>query len=88
MKVHNNVYIPKESWPYWTWFAIEFGIVLTASLLIAREIMTVFEKMEIDETNQNWIFWSIFAILFFDWYIILRRIILKRSILENTYSYR
>lgn len=38
MGVHNNVHIPKESWPNWTWYAIEFGIVLAISLLIAREI--------------------------------------------------
>lgn len=35
---HNNVHIPKESWPNWTWYAIEFGIVLAISLLLAREI--------------------------------------------------
>lgn len=38
MGAHNNVHIPKESWPRWTWYAIEFGIVLAASLLLAREM--------------------------------------------------
>ncbi len=38
MGAHNNVHIPKESWPGWTWYAIEFGIVLAVSLLLAREI--------------------------------------------------
>ena len=36
--VHGNVHIPKESWPHWTWYAIEFGIVLAISMLIGREI--------------------------------------------------
>lgn len=35
---HNNVHIPSESWPGWTWYAIEFGIVLAVSMLLAREI--------------------------------------------------
>ena len=38
MGVHNNVHIPKESWPNWIWYAIEFGIVLAVSMLVAREI--------------------------------------------------
>ncbi len=85
-KVHSNVYIPRESWPHWTWFAIEFFIVLAASLLIASEIMvTVFDDTEMGETIQNWIFWSIVGILFFMWYIILRGLVLKRTILENRY---
>lgn len=38
MGVHNNVHIPRESWPNWIWYAIEFAIVLAISMLIAREI--------------------------------------------------
>ncbi len=38
MGVHNNVHIPRESWPHWTWYAIEFGIVLAVSMLVAREL--------------------------------------------------
>lgn len=38
MGTHNNVHIPRESWPNWTWYAIEFGIVLAVSLLLAREV--------------------------------------------------
>ena len=85
MTVHNNVYIPRESWPYWTWFVIEFSIVFAASLMITTEIMGIFKNMGIDQVMQNWIFWSIVAILFFVWYILLRRIILKRPVLENSY---
>lgn len=35
MAVHNNVHIPSESWPGWTWHALEFGIVLAASMVVA-----------------------------------------------------
>lgn len=82
-KVHNNVYIPRESWPNWTWFAIEFFIVLTSTTLISNEIMSALEEFKIAEPNKNWIFWSVVGILFLVWYIILRRLILKRKILEN-----
>jgi len=36
--VHNNVFIPNESWPNWIWYAIEFAIVLAISMLVARAI--------------------------------------------------
>ncbi len=36
--VHNNVHIPKESWPNWTWYALEFGLVLAISMVIAWKI--------------------------------------------------
>ena len=38
MGVHNNIHIPKESWPHWIWYAIEFAIVLAISMLVARQI--------------------------------------------------
>ena len=38
MTVRNNVHIPKESWPHWTWYAIEFGIVLAIAMLVSRSI--------------------------------------------------
>ena len=86
MTVHNNVYIPRESWPYWTWFVIEFFIVLTAVLLISDELMGFLKEFNLTEEIKNWIFWSIVGFLFFDWYVILRRFVLKRKILENQYS--
>ena len=82
-KVHNNVYIPRESWPYWTWFAIEFFIVLTAATLTSNEIMGVLDESKITEPNRIWIFWSLVGIFFFVWYMLLRRLILRKKILEN-----
>lgn len=38
MGAHNNVHIPKESWPGWIWHTIEFGIVLAISMLVAQQI--------------------------------------------------
>ena len=35
---HPNVHVPKESWPRWTWFALEFGIVLAISMVIAWKV--------------------------------------------------
>ncbi len=35
---HNNVHIPHESWPTWTWYAIEFGIVLAISMIIGWKV--------------------------------------------------
>jgi hypothetical protein len=81
MVTHNNVHIPKESWPHWTWYAIEFFIVLAISLLVSREITNSIAGL--DESMQNWIFYSIVGAIFIGWYIIIRGLILKKKILEN-----
>jgi len=83
MKAHNNVHIPKESWPNWIWYAIEFGIVLAISMLVSREITDSIEGL--DPTVQNWVFFSIAGAIFLAWYIVIRGLILKKKILETKY---
>lgn len=83
MGVHNNVHIPKESWPNWIWYAIEFGIVLAVSMLVSREITDSIEGL--DPQLQNWVFYGIVGTIFLGWYIIIRSVILKRKILDNKY---
>lgn len=83
MGAHSNVHIPKESWPRWTWYAIEFGIVLAVSMLVSREITNSIEGLAPD--MQNWVFMGIVGVIFFIWYIVIRGIILKKKILENKY---
>lgn len=82
MGVHNNVHIPKESWPHWTWYAIEFGIVLAISMLVSREITNSIEGLTPD--MQNWIFYGIVGGIFLGWYIIIRGLIMKKWIFQNT----
>jgi len=81
MVSHNNVHIPKESWPRWTWYTIEFFIVLATSLLVSREITNSVGGLE--ESMQNWVFYSIVGAIFLGWYIIIRGFIFKKKILEN-----
>jgi len=38
MGAHGNVHIPSESWPNWTWYALEFAIVLAASMVVAWKV--------------------------------------------------
>ena len=83
MGSHSNIHIPKESWPHWTWYAIEFGLVLAASMLISREVTNSFTDIAPD--IQNWLFMGIVGIIFLAWYIVIRGIILKKKILENRY---
>ncbi len=82
MGVHNNIHIPKESWPHWTWYAIEFGIVLAISMLVSREITNSIEGLTPD--MQNWIFYGIVGGIFLGWYIIIRGLIMKKWIFQNT----
>ena len=82
--VHSNVHIPKESWPNWTWYAIEFFIVLAVAMLVPREIMTAYGG-EFAEDMKNWIYYSMVGAIFIGWYLIIRSLILKKKILENKY---
>ena len=83
MGVHNNVHIPKESWPHWTWYAIEFGIVLAISMLVSREITNSIAGLSPEA--QNWVFYAIVMGIFIGWYVIIRGMILKKPVLENKY---
>ena len=80
---HDNVHIPKESWPNWTWYAIEFGIVLAISMLVSREITNSIEGLTPE--LQNWVFFAIVGGIFLGWYILIRSLILKKPILQNRY---
>ncbi len=83
MGAHPNVHIPKESWPGWTWYAIEFGIVIAVAMLASREITNSIEGLTPE--IQNYVFMGIVGAIFFAWYVIIRSIVFKRKILENRY---
>ncbi|MDH3203066.1 MAG: hypothetical protein OEL81_00105 [Nitrosopumilus sp.] len=83
MGANPYVHIPKESWPNWTWYAIEFGIVLAISMLVSREITNSIE--ELSPELQNYVFMGIVGGIFLAWYIGIRGFILKKKILRNSY---
>jgi prolipoprotein diacylglyceryltransferase len=83
MGAHPNVHIPKESWPSWTWYAIEFGIVIAISMLVSREITNSLKGLTPE--IQNYVFMGIVGGIFFIWYIIIRNLIFKKKILDNKY---
>ena len=83
MGAHSNIHIPKESWPHWTWYAIEFGIVLAVSMLVSRQITNSIADLAPD--TQNWVFMGIVGAIFVVWYVVIRGLILKKKILENRY---
>lgn len=81
MVSHNNVHIPKESWPNWTWYTIEFFITLAVSMVIAFKTTDTIEGLAPD--IQNWVFYGIVTLVFVAWYIVIRGLILKKHILRN-----
>ena len=83
MGAHPNVHIPKESWPNFTWYAIEFGIVIAISMLVSREITDSIENLTPE--LQNYVFMGIVGLIFLAWYIGIRGFILKKKILQNKY---
>ena len=83
MGAHNNVHVPKESWPAFLWYAIEFFIVLGAGIGISVSSIDYFKKMGLDESMTDWIFWGIVGVVFLVYYIIVRPLLLKRSILSR-----
>jgi len=80
---HNNVHVPKESWPAFLWYAIEFFIVLGAGIGISVSSIDYFKKMGLDESMTDWIFWGIVGVVFLVYYIIVRPLLLRRSILSR-----
>jgi len=82
--VHNNVHIPSESWPHFTWLAIEFFITLAVGALASREIVNIIAK-DATPAMQNWYFFGIIGAIVSGWYIIARRFVFKRKILETRY---
>jgi len=46
---HDNAHIPKESFPSWIWYAIEFFIVVGIAHLIAFQVTPSFESMVIGQ---------------------------------------
>ena len=85
---HKNVHVPSESWPRWTWFAIEFGIVLAVSMLASREVVNhlINTMGEIPPDIQNWVFYGCVGGIFLGWYLILRTLVFKRPILGNRHA--
>lgn len=83
MGVHPNAHVPRESWPNWTWYVLEFGIVLAASMLVSREITDSIEGLAVD--TQNYVFMGIVGLIFLAWYIVIRGLLLKKKILRNSY---
>jgi hypothetical protein len=82
MGAHNNVHVPKESWPFWTWFAIEFFIVMAVAALSSREIVNVIAK-DATPDMQNWYFFGIIGLIYLGWYVGIRWFVFKKKILEN-----
>ena len=82
MGIHNNVHIPRESWPYFTWLAIEFFIVMAIAALSSRELVNIIAK-DMTPAMQNWIFFGVIGAIYLGWYIGIRWLILKKKILET-----
>lgn len=83
MGVHNNAHVPKESFPTFLWYTIEFFIVLGASLGISMISIGYFQKIGFTEEMTDWIFWGIIGAVFLVYYLIIRAFILKRPILSK-----
>ncbi len=83
MVVHPNIHIPKESWPHWTWYAIEAVLVIVLSFLASVKITDSFVELPVDV--HNYLIAGIVGSFFLVWYIGIRGFILKKKILQNRY---
>jgi len=83
MGVNPYIHIPKESWPSWTWYAIECIIVIAISMITSSKITNSIEGLTPE--IQNYVFMGIVGLIFLTWYIGIRGFILKKKILRNRY---
>jgi len=77
------IHIPKESWPNWTWYAIECIIVIAISMLTSSKITDSIEGLTPEV--QNYMFMGLVGLFFLIWYVGIRGLILKKKILRNSY---
>ena len=82
MVAHDNIHIPKESFPHWIWYVIEASLVIVLSFAISFKVA---QSFEVTPEVGNWILTGIFGACFFVWYILIRGFILKKKILRNKY---
>ena len=83
MGANPYVHVPKESWPNWTWYAIECVIVIAISMVTSSKITDSIEGLTPEV--QNYIFMGIVGLIFLTWYVGIRGFILKKKILRNSY---
>jgi hypothetical protein len=43
MPARNNIHVPSESWPFFSWSIIEFAIVIAIAIVISWQINPFFE---------------------------------------------
>lgn len=83
MGVHNNVHVPKDSFPTFLWYAIEFFIIVGISAGVAMITVDYFTQMGFSEIMTNWIFWGIVGGIFLVYYMIIRAFLFKKPVLSN-----
>ncbi len=82
MVTHDNIHIPKESFPHWIWYAIECVALIVISFLAAVIITDSFGELPVDV--HNYLIAGIVGAFFLVWYIGIRGFILKKKILRNS----
>ncbi|MGI0075748.1 MAG: hypothetical protein ACREA5_07385 [Nitrosotalea sp.] len=83
MGVHNNIHVPKESWPSFMWYAIEFFIALGVGLGISLISMDYFKKLGFDDAMTTWLFWGIDGVVLLVYYLIVRPLVMKKPVLSK-----
>ncbi len=83
MGAHDNIHIPKESFPHWIWYAIECVLLIVISFLAAVKITDSIEGLSVEV--HNYVITGIVGLFFLVWYIGIRGFILKKKILRNRY---
>jgi hypothetical protein len=83
MGVHNNIHVPRDSWPLYMWYVIEFFIALGAGLGISYMSMDYFRKIGFSDAMTTWAFWGIDGAVLLVYYLIIRPLIMKRPVLSN-----
>ncbi len=83
MGTHDNIHIPKESFPHWIWYAIECVILIVISFAVAVKTADSIEGLSVEV--HNYLITGIVGIFFLVWYIGIRGFILKKKILQNRY---
>jgi bacteriorhodopsin len=79
-KANPYIHIPKESWPNWTWYAIECVALIVIAFAASVKITNSIEGLTPE--LHNYIITGFFGSFFLVWYVVIRGLILKKKILK------
>lgn len=74
-----------SSWPPFLWYVMELAIVLAVGAGLADYSSGFWNELGLEEQMINFVWWGIVGLVFVLYYLVFRRLLFKKSVLETEY---